>query len=330
MLEKQVLGEAALLFGNGRKTLDLFRVNDGEVEAGLGAVIQEDRVNHFASAGGQPEGNVRNSENGAGVGKRLLNQANAFQGFDRTANIIFVAGGAREDQRIENDVLGRDSIFFREQFVGTLGDGKFTFASEGLGLHRVFIDAADDERGAKIAGDGHDLLEFFFAVFEVDGIDDGFALAIGEGLADGDGIGGVDHDRRLDFADQLFVERRNVFFLVALGALQADVDDVRAAFDLAAGDFRGLLPLFLGHQIFEQARADHIGTLTHEQWACAVLGFDGLDTGIDGAMSFGRADARLFALDHLRERTNVLFGSAAAATDDVEPTVTDEFLELRR
>ena len=64
-----------------------------------------------------------------------------------------------------------------------------------MGLELVFVDAADYYGGAEIVGDGDNFLEFFFAIFEIDGVDDGFALAVGEGLRDGAGIGS-DQSRR--------------------------------------------------------------------------------------------------------------------------------------
>ena len=98
-----------------------------------------------------------------------------------------------------------------------------------------------------------DALELLFAVFQVDGVDDALALAIGERQLDGLGIGGVDHDRRLaDLADQLLVEQRDVVHFVAVGALQADVDDVRAVLHLPARDLDGLFPFLRGDQVLEQ------------------------------------------------------------------------------
>src|SRR5216684_1884986 len=38
--------------------------------------------------------------------------------------------------------------------------------------------------------------------------------------------------------------------------------------------------------------------------------------------------ARLFALGHLRQGANMLLGGAAAAADEIQPAVIDEFLEL--
>ena len=75
--------------------------------------------------------------------------------------------------------------FFREQSVRTLGDFELSLAREGLRLHRILVNAADDERRAVGARQRADALEFFLAVFEVDRIDDALALAIGERELDG-------------------------------------------------------------------------------------------------------------------------------------------------
>src|SRR5258707_7873630 len=328
MREEKIFGEAALVFGNGGEALEFLGVDDGEIEAGFGAVIKENGIHGFARARGQAEGDVGNGEDGARVWKGALDEADAFHGFDRAADIVFVARGAGKDERIENDVFGREAVFFGEQLVAALGDSQLALAGKSLGLELVFINAAAHDGGAEIVSDGNNFLEFFLAIFEVDGVDDGFALAIGEGLLDGAGIGGIDHHRRFYFADQLFVERRDVLFLVALGALQADVDNVRATTYLAAGNFAGFFPLFFGDEIFKEARADDVGALAHEQGARAVLGFDGLAAGIDGAVLLRGTMARLFAFGHLCKGANVLLGGAAAAADEIQPAVIDEFLEL--
>ncbi len=113
MVEEQIFGEPALIFGDGGEALDAFGVDDGEIETGLGAVVEENGVDHFARAGGQSEGDVGNAENGADVRNLFLDQADAFDGFDRAADVVFVAGGAGEDQRIEDDVFGARCRIFR-------------------------------------------------------------------------------------------------------------------------------------------------------------------------------------------------------------------------
>src|SRR5216684_6317684 len=94
MREEEIFGEAALVFGDRSEAFEFFGVDDGEVETGFGAVIEEDGVDDFARAGRQAEGDVGNTENSARVWKGALDEANAFHGFDGAADIVFVAGGA--------------------------------------------------------------------------------------------------------------------------------------------------------------------------------------------------------------------------------------------
>ena len=70
-VEQQVLGQTPL-FGREceAKRSSFSRVDDGQVEPRLGAVIQEDRVDHFAGRGRQAERDVRDAEHGLHVGKR--------------------------------------------------------------------------------------------------------------------------------------------------------------------------------------------------------------------------------------------------------------------
>ena len=211
-----------------------------------------------------------------------------------------------------------------------LCDGEFALAGEGLRLQLVFVDGAHDEGRAEAFGDGADALEFFLAVLEIDGVDDAFALAPGERELHRFRIGGVDHDGRFDLADELGVEGRDVVDLVAVGALQADVDDVRAVAHLAARDVGGLFPFLGGDEIFEEARADHVGALADEKRTIALLGFHEFDARIVGTMGACRQDARRLALDHLRDGADVRGRGAAASAHEIQPAVVGEFLELCR
>ncbi len=143
-------------------------------------------------------------------------------------------------------------------------------------------------------------------------------------------IGGVDHDRRLDLLDQLFIERRDVLNFVPIRALQADVDDMRAVFHLPARDFGRLFPLVLGDHVLEEARTNYIRALADDQRAVAVVRFDQVLAGKENAMTAGFHGPRLLALHHLRNSLDVGGRRAAASADDVEPAVVDEPLEVRR
>ena len=60
-VENQVVGQLALLLGDGHVGLDVRRVEDGHVEPGLHAVVKEDGIQNFARGLGQAEGHVGNA-----------------------------------------------------------------------------------------------------------------------------------------------------------------------------------------------------------------------------------------------------------------------------
>ena len=74
-VEQQILGQTAFFLGNTGKTLELFRVDDGEIESGLGAVIEEDGVDYFARSSRQPERDVRDTEDSFDVRDLLLDES---------------------------------------------------------------------------------------------------------------------------------------------------------------------------------------------------------------------------------------------------------------
>ena len=215
---------------------------------------------------------------------------------------------------------------------GALGHRQLALARERLRLQLVLVDASRPPAPRRSAcAMRADALELLLAVLQVDRVDDALALAVGQRQLHRLRVGGVDHDRRFDLADQLLVERRDVLDLVAVGALQADVDDVRAVLHLPARDLGGLFPLLLGDQVLEQPRADHVGALADDQRPVALVGLHQFDAGIVGAMRGAPAARRgCLPVDHLRDRADVRGRGAAAAADDVEPAVVDEALELRR
>ena len=151
-------------------------------------------------------------------------------------------------------------------------------------LDGILIDATDDKGGAEFLREGADALEFLFAVFEVDGVDDALTLAIGEREFDGARIGGIDHNGRFDFADELFVEEGDVVELIAIARLEADIDDVGAVADLAAGNFGSLFPFFFRDEVFEEAGADDVGAFADDERAGGIFGFDDIDAGEIRAM----------------------------------------------
>src|SRR5437879_9222405 len=68
VIEQEVFSELALRFGDRGEALEALSVDDGEIQAGLGAVVEENRVDHFPGAGWKAEGDVGDAQNGAREG----------------------------------------------------------------------------------------------------------------------------------------------------------------------------------------------------------------------------------------------------------------------
>ena len=61
-VEEQIFGEPPFFFRDGCEALQFLGVHDGQIEPGLGAVIEEDGIDHFARGGGQAERDIGNPQ----------------------------------------------------------------------------------------------------------------------------------------------------------------------------------------------------------------------------------------------------------------------------
>jgi hypothetical protein len=259
-IPQQVINEFLFVVGNGGVALEFLGVDDGQVEPGLGRVIEKHGIDNLARGGRQTETDVADAEHGLALRHHLLDQPHAFDGFDRAADVVLVAGRAGEHQRIENQIFLGNAV--RDAIIpGPPGDGQFAFARDRLGLLFVFIDRPDHDGRAELLDQRQHLVEFLLAILEIDRVDDAFALAIGQGPLDGIVVGRVDHERHFDLVDDLLVKPIDVRHFVAVAVFQVDVDDVRAALDLGARNLGRFLEFFIGNEPLECARADLVGAL---------------------------------------------------------------------
>ena len=327
-VEEQRLDHLALGLRDRGVALQPFGVDNRQVETGLGGQVEEDRVDDLARPHRQPEGHVRDPEHGRAGRQGLLDQPQALDGLHRPADVRRIAARRREDQRVEDDVGLGHAVLRGQERVAAARDLELALAGEGLRLLRVLVDDAEDHRRAVAPEQRRHVGDPLLAVLEVDGVDDRLALAVGQRHLDRRRVGGVDHDRRLDRAAEPSVELADRGPLVALGGLQADVDDLRAALDLAARDLGRLVPVAGRHQVAELPRADDVGALAHQQRPVVGGGLDQLDAGERRAPRAAAAVAAgAAARDHPRDRRDVVGGGAAAAADDVDPAGVDEAFE---
>jgi hypothetical protein len=79
----------------------------------------------------------------------------------------------------------------------------------------------------------------------------------------------------------------------------------------------------------KSARANHVGALADDQRARAFVGLDQSRCRNSTARCASAGTRAAFCFRHLRDGANVLIRGAAAAADNIEPAVIDEFFELR-
>ena len=109
-VEDEVVGQLALLVGDLRVGGDVVRVDHRQVEPGLDAVVQEDRVEDGAGRGRDAEGDVGDAERGLDAGQLGLDPADALDRLDRRGPPLLVAGGQREGERVEDQRLAVEAV----------------------------------------------------------------------------------------------------------------------------------------------------------------------------------------------------------------------------
>jgi hypothetical protein len=133
--------------------LELLRVDDRHVEAGLHAVVEEDRVQHLAPGRRQAERHVGNAEDGLAARQLLLDEPDALDRLDAGADVVLVAGPDAEHERVEDDVLGVDAVLL-VRICASARRSRASLARDRLRLSLVLVDAADDERAPKVRASG--------------------------------------------------------------------------------------------------------------------------------------------------------------------------------
>ncbi len=314
----EVFGQLPLLFGYGGVALHRLRANDGQVQPRLDAVVEEHRVEDLPACRRQSEGDVGNPQNGLGGGQGFLDKSDPFDGLRSSADVVFVAGAYGEDQGVEDNVLGRHAVFVGEEPVGAPGDVQFALPGNSLGLLLVFVDATHHQGGAVAPGQGNHRLKAGLAVLKVDGVDDGLALEALEGFFDDPGVGGVDHDGGLDLAGQDVQEGNDVGQLIPVRVLEAHVQQVCPAADLAAADLGALFVLPLADETAELATAQDVGPLADDDGPDVLIYDQGLDARDPGLMQLGRLAGR-FSGNCLGQQADMFRDGAAAAAHQVHP-----------
>ena len=259
----EVVGERALGLVDLRVRGDVVRVDHREVQAGLDAVVQEDRVQDGARGQADAERDVGDAERREHAGHLLLDQADALDRLDRGRAPLLVAGGQRERERVEDQQLRVEPVLLADELVDPLRDLELALARLG---HPDLVDRQRDQRRAVGEGDRRDAVELVAPGLEVDRVDDRAARDLVERLLDHLRLGRVDLDRRgLGERDLLGHEPHLLVLVLALGQRDAEVEHVRAALDLVLGDLDEAVVVVGEQQLLRLARALRVDALADER-----------------------------------------------------------------
>ena len=143
-------------------------VDDGGVEAGFLAFVQENRVEGLAGRRGQAERNVGDPEHGPHTGVRRLDELYALYRFDTVAAAFFHPRAYGQYQGVEKEVFGKKAITVDSQVVYGAGRPHFPFRRPRLALG---VDAGAYDGRAVVTGQPEETVEagaFGVTFLEVD------------------------------------------------------------------------------------------------------------------------------------------------------------------
>ena len=123
--------------------------------------MHEDRVQHAARIGIEPERNVADAENRLHLGQFVLDALHRLQSFDSSRAIIFLARRDGQSQGIEDQVDAAQTVFFRRQFVDPFGDRDFLI---GRQRHAVFVNGQGNHGRAVTPRHGQHFRSSLFAI----------------------------------------------------------------------------------------------------------------------------------------------------------------------
>ena len=117
----QVEAHPPLLLGDLVEGHDAGRVDDGRVEPGLDALVEVDRVEDVAGGRREPEGHVRQAEDGGHAGQLGLDELDALDGLDAVPPALLHARRQGEGEGVEDQVGRLHAVAVDGDVVDGLG-----------------------------------------------------------------------------------------------------------------------------------------------------------------------------------------------------------------
>ena len=232
--------------------------------------------------------------------------------------MLLHSGRDGKDVRVEDDVLRRKVRLLREKTERAFADRDPARESVRLSV----LVEGHDQHSTAVTADAARLFEKgFLAFLQADRIDRALALHAFQARFDHLPARGVDHHRNtgdVGFPRDGKQELPHRFRRIQHRVIHVDVDDLRAVFDLAAGDMHGRLVIAVSDKIQELLRTRDVGALpdVHE---IGVLRDDQRIKSAQTEILFHfRNPARGNAPDGFGNRLDVRGSRSAAAADDVQ------------
>ncbi len=307
---------------------ELARVHDAHAHSGADSVVQEHRVHRLAHGLVAPEGerHVAHAAAHQRVWARGTDLCRRFDEVERVAVVCLDAGRHREDVRVEDDVFGREPGLPGQDLVGTPADRYLALDRVGLAL---LVKRHDHDRSAVRTHAFRLLEERPLALLQADGVDDALALQALEPRLDHRPLRGIDHHRHardVRLGGEQVQEAHHRAFRVEHALVHVDVDHLRAARDLLAGDVERARIVVGLDQAAELRRARHVGALAdvHEQAVGPEV--ERLEAGEPAARLEHGGSPRRQARHGLRDVADVVRRGATAPAHDVHETARGVFL----
>ncbi len=225
-------------------------IDDAHVHAVANGVVEEYRVNSFTYrvVAAEREGNVRHAAGNQRVRQLAFDVLTGADKVLRVVVVLFNTGGDGKDIRVEDDVFRREAHLFGENFVGSAANLNFAFAGVGLSL---LVKSHHHHRGAVATQQLRVMDKGLHTLFHRDGVHDAFTLNALQPFFDNFPFRGVDHNRHagdIRLAGNQVEEAHHRRFSVEHPLIHIDIDNLRAAFHLLAGDVQRFAVLLFFNQ----------------------------------------------------------------------------------
>ncbi len=262
-VEDQLLGETSRLGIDLPIRDDMRRVDDRGVESRLDTVVEEDAVEYRPRVRRQSERHVGHTEHREHAGQLALDGANALDGLPRRVDPLRLPGGEREGESVEDQLIRCQRELVTGEVVDAARDLDLAFRRP---CHALLIDGQGDHARAMVAHRRQHRVAADTSVLQVDAVDNAASRVDLERRLDDVGIGAVDDQRRIDAHLQRLDDGAHLIRLIAaFGDRDAQVERMRATFDLRPRDLQDAVIVVREEQTLDGARPLGIDPLTDEQ-----------------------------------------------------------------